>query len=267
MLLIAENIPTTSENVPLIGVYLTIVMSLTSLSIILTVFVLQLHHANQFAPRLSRRTYFLLTRRLACILGMKALVARFEKDQKESLTTCKLDEEAADFTSLKSNSLINNYDCYRIRHDKSYSTPLNNGTIINHDQNYKLIKIRLKKQKACDKTKKSDNHVMNKQEEFLEHDDDYEPALDDFDHHCKRDDCDFLETIRLLNKNMRLNLMKQEKDVELNHLKNEWKLIALIVDRFLFWIFCILTVASTFILLFVVPILKNANLLSSYQTD
>ncbi|KAL8562649.1 hypothetical protein ACOMHN_011221 [Nucella lapillus] len=44
MLAVAENLPETSEFVPLISIYLTIVMSLTSVSVIMTVFVLNLHH-------------------------------------------------------------------------------------------------------------------------------------------------------------------------------------------------------------------------------
>ncbi|XP_041375144.1 neuronal acetylcholine receptor subunit alpha-10-like [Gigantopelta aegis] len=44
MLAVAENLPETSEFVPLISIYLTIVMALTSLSVIMTVFVLNLHH-------------------------------------------------------------------------------------------------------------------------------------------------------------------------------------------------------------------------------
>ncbi|RUS75096.1 hypothetical protein EGW08_017150 [Elysia chlorotica] len=46
MLLIAESMPATSEFVPLMGIYLTITMGMTSMSIILTVFVLQLHHVG-----------------------------------------------------------------------------------------------------------------------------------------------------------------------------------------------------------------------------
>ncbi|XP_059171412.1 neuronal acetylcholine receptor subunit alpha-2-like [Physella acuta] len=44
MLAVAENLPETSEFVPLISIYLTIVMALTSVSVIMTVFVLNLHH-------------------------------------------------------------------------------------------------------------------------------------------------------------------------------------------------------------------------------
>ena len=64
MLLIAENIPATSEMVPLIGIYLTFTMSLTFFSIVLTVFVLQLHHATHYAPRISRRVYDFITIRM-----------------------------------------------------------------------------------------------------------------------------------------------------------------------------------------------------------
>ncbi|KAF6767773.1 hypothetical protein AHF37_11579 [Paragonimus kellicotti] len=46
MLLIAEKMPATSEFVPLIGIYLTVTMAMTSLSIILTVGVLHIHHRN-----------------------------------------------------------------------------------------------------------------------------------------------------------------------------------------------------------------------------
>lgn len=44
------------------------------------------------------------------------------------------------------------------------------------------------------------------------------------------------------------------KDLIRNNLQNEWKLIALIVDRFLFWIFSTLTFFSTIILLVIVPL-------------
>ena len=44
---------------------------------------------------------------------------------------------------------------------------------------------------------------------------------------------------------------------KLNHLKNEWKLIALIFDRFFFWLYLILTFSFSVIILIIVPNLKN----------
>ncbi|NP_001297424.1 acetylcholine receptor subunit alpha-type acr-16-like precursor [Aplysia californica] len=60
MLAVAENLPETSEFVPLISIYLTIVMSLTSVSVIMTVFVLNLHHRGpqkQSVPDWLRRLF------------------------------------------------------------------------------------------------------------------------------------------------------------------------------------------------------------------
>lgn len=78
MLLIAENIPATSETVPLIGIYLTAVMSLTSLSIILTIVVLQFHHSGNFAPDMPKGLYRLVTINLASLVCMTDTVRRFE---------------------------------------------------------------------------------------------------------------------------------------------------------------------------------------------
>ncbi|GFS20108.1 neuronal acetylcholine receptor subunit alpha-2 [Elysia marginata] len=60
MLAVAENLPETSEFVPLISIYLTIVMCLTSVSVIMTVFVLNLHHrgpTKQPVPIWLRRLF------------------------------------------------------------------------------------------------------------------------------------------------------------------------------------------------------------------
>ena len=82
MLLIAENIPATSEMIPLIGIYLTVTMSLTSLSIILTVVVLNLHHHGEYAPPvLSEKLYLFMTRQIAHKIGMKSTVERYEMNR------------------------------------------------------------------------------------------------------------------------------------------------------------------------------------------
>ncbi len=85
MLLIAENIPATSEMVPLIGIYLTASMSLTSLSIILTVLVLQFHHSGQFAPEMPKNLYDFMTKKVAAFICMSDTVRRYEATRKIAL--------------------------------------------------------------------------------------------------------------------------------------------------------------------------------------
>ncbi|XP_076444355.1 neuronal acetylcholine receptor subunit alpha-10-like [Babylonia areolata] len=57
MLLVAENMPPTSEYIPLIGIYLTVIMAMSALSVALSVFVLNCHHRGAMLhrpPRLVR---------------------------------------------------------------------------------------------------------------------------------------------------------------------------------------------------------------------
>jgi hypothetical protein len=74
MLLIAESMPATSEMVPLIEIYLTIVMAITSLSIALTVYVLQLHHSGPVVIPIPHAFKYSLVRHIAPIVGMSKVV-------------------------------------------------------------------------------------------------------------------------------------------------------------------------------------------------
>ncbi|VDK53375.1 unnamed protein product [Gongylonema pulchrum] len=48
VLAIAEKMPETSDSMPLIGIYLTVVMLMTSISVVMTVMVLNFHHRGPF---------------------------------------------------------------------------------------------------------------------------------------------------------------------------------------------------------------------------
>ena len=103
MLLIAENIPATSETVPLIGInyvflngliyllfnilimilgiYLVVSISLTSLSIILTVIVLQFHYTGSYTPDMPDRFYNFFTKYVAKMIGMSKTVQIYESQR------------------------------------------------------------------------------------------------------------------------------------------------------------------------------------------
>lgn len=61
MLLVAENMPATSSFVPLIGIYLTTVMSMTSLSVILAVLTSNINHRGQKEVGVPRWLALILT--------------------------------------------------------------------------------------------------------------------------------------------------------------------------------------------------------------
>ena len=67
----------------------------------------------------------------------------------------------------------------------------------------------------------------------------------------------FAESLDLFNRNLKSYLAKQNFNHMNANLQNEWKLIALIVDRVLFWTFTIITIISSIVLLIIVPVVKN----------
>lgn len=71
MLAIAEKMPETSDSVPLIGLYLTAVMTLTSCSVILTVMILNFHHRGPFNKPVPKWVRLLILNKLRMLLCMK----------------------------------------------------------------------------------------------------------------------------------------------------------------------------------------------------
>ncbi|XP_070206651.1 neuronal acetylcholine receptor subunit alpha-10-like [Littorina saxatilis] len=69
MLLVAENMPPTSEYIPLIGIYLTVIMAMSALSVALSVFVLNCHHRGALLHRPPRlvRTLSMFAARVMCM--------------------------------------------------------------------------------------------------------------------------------------------------------------------------------------------------------
>jgi nicotinic acetylcholine receptor len=191
MLLIAENIPATSETVPLIGVYLAVVMFLTSLSIVLTIFILEVHHATQYAPHCPQRLYSCLAKTIAPRIGLRDLVARFETSQ-------------------------------------------NNASILSQMTTYDLM----------DSEGGAANAAANEHDGLLLHD-----GAGSGSHQSRK-------TKLLMHKKLLADYEHMVREI-----RNEWKLMALIVDRVLFWVFMVLTGVSSILLLVVIPLLKNMNLL------
>ena len=76
---------------------------------------------------------------------------------------------------------------------------------------------------------------------------------------------EYIETIDIFTKHLKEYLKKEDSNRVNSNLQNEWKLVALIVDRVLFWLFSVLTVVSTVILLLILPILKNRELIKPYS--
>lgn len=349
MLLIAENIPATSEMVPLIGIYLTVTMSLTSMSIVLTVVVLQLHHAGPFSPVLSRSFYNFMTQKVAYVVCMTDTVRRHETNklkheiERNSMRKSKIKENNLDKILSRNQKDINEIkskldlnlrksfnrndacSCCRLKAsgqtsniqveinlDSDSQTPGNeNEKHCFLDKNQDQIKRSMTADVYEDLFEISRSRCLTLNQQFFNsqncqtstenvssiktaplksftyssaHKVNYSPRHETsistpetpcmkqckcylYSNRNKRGqhEKDLIETVEIFSKNLKEYLSRQDQDTERSCSQNEWKLIALVVDRVLFWTFFILTFVSTIFLLIIVPILKNRNFITPYM--
>ncbi|OAF70747.1 hypothetical protein A3Q56_01507 [Intoshia linei] len=71
MLLIAENIPVTSESVPIVGIYLTLSMIITTCSILLSIFILNLHNNSSNMIKLPKYVNKKILGKISCRIFLK----------------------------------------------------------------------------------------------------------------------------------------------------------------------------------------------------
>ncbi|XP_046574361.1 neuronal acetylcholine receptor subunit alpha-10-like isoform X1 [Haliotis rubra] len=188
MLLIAENMPATSEFVPLIGIYLTVTMAMTSLSIILTVFVLQLHHVGPHqkpVPRWLRSLVFDIFARLVCMCHSTDSM----RNRRQVIKT----DDVCLSTFMET---IDGSNC-------NGSVPYN-GMPLAHER-----------------------------------------MLDRGDHTNDR-----------ITSHLKGLVRRQDSEERHQDVVNEWRFVAHVIDRLLFWIFLIAAVVSSITILVIQPFLK-----------
>ncbi|CAF1438036.1 unnamed protein product [Didymodactylos carnosus] len=250
MLLIAESMPATSEMVPLIEIYLTIVMGLTSLSIVLTVYVLQLHHSGPVVTRVPHHFKYTLVHIIAPIIGMHETVAIYANEHNLTLS----DDVYKCYSKVKYSTRKRMYkkrlstpaesdDEQSLR--KETRVPVSNGNLRPNSHNIRqatppILLIRPRSSSRTDYQKHSPKTIQNSNSSSLHH-------------HL------FNSNMYLLEKHLKHLIVKQQNEEERNEIINEWKLMALIMDRLLFWLFTFLTLLSSVLSLIIIPCLKNSG--------
>ena len=302
MLLIAENIPATSETVPLIGIYLTFTMGFTFLSIVFTVIVLHLHHASHYAPRVSRRVYSFLTLVVAGSVGMKNIVERFEMSQRLSAAMPKSPQAPVQNSTPASNQLVK-ADCLTVNSEINFRNDSLSSTcttaaayycsevkdyadlydasvtapcLSRFDENCDIDAVG-KQMKASRKSNRS--AVAISQDRNNTNNKNYSKKKKNFDNNTKNtynNNSNNIETVTVRRTILIDNNTDLKERVETSMAQifeeaepmmciiNEWKLVALIVDRVLFWVFTVLTVVSSIFLLVIIPVLKNMNFITPF---
>jgi hypothetical protein len=279
-------------------------MALTSLSIILTVLVLQIHYTGSITPEISKGLYSFLTKTIAHRIGMAERVRLYEtRKQKITIQNKKYESEKKSKKIYQiETSLV---DCRKsinsIKNDLKNLNQISlpNSSSFKHENMNKIRTInemndsfQSKKLEIC-----IENEAKSREAEKLNNgikleivENKLDSVIPIYKYETKDDNsksriCNakrirpklMNESIPLNNQNKgnndtldecikRIDIfsMNIQKYIEINELQDkdnikklEWKLIAEIIDRFLFWTFLIITVFSSILLLIIIPLLKN----------
>ncbi|THD28502.1 putative acetylcholine receptor [Fasciola hepatica] len=318
MLLIAENMPATSEFVPLIGIYLTVTMAMTSLSIILTVGVLHLHHKGPHNTPVPKRIRIILFDYVAPFLRMSS-VERYRLTRQEQWTQSKSEYNShSGRTNLVLGPLVLEQQKRAVLHTGSNKQSRNNrqlSSTISGDNSTRFsgtskhtmhsrctasperyterptvtranaisITLEEKDQDQTDEAKDQRSHnernlthptgwseirgtprnrsccdlnSLNGQVWTEASEIERRLVVEDLSRliwHADQQQAHMDEYLKMLQRNQSL----EEHSLDI---MNEWRTVALIVDRTLFWLFLVVATLATIVILIVMPLFKPNQL-------
>ncbi|XGW21367.1 hypothetical protein V3C99_004376 [Haemonchus contortus] len=215
VLAIAEKMPETSDSMPLIGIYLTVVMSMTSVSVVMTVMVLNFHHRGPFNEPVPNWARILVLDRLRRLLRMK-LSNRGDSTR----------------VSVCPNSMMRRMSVRVAMDDmrKEIISVLGPGLLSGGNGVAESARLEsLLVDVPQTEFSVEQNGVVRKR-----------PRVGD-DLQVK-----LLRTLQVLVK-------RQENEEASERVANEWRHVAQVIDRLLFWIFLFATATITFVLLVLIP--------------
>lgn len=215
-------------------------MAVASVSVILTVVVLKLHHCSPNQKKIPRwvRHYLLgYTARIvrcSCIgnscpfLPMRK-VPSTEADMDMNELQTKLLRQVESITQNSGNTCLNRETISR----NHVNTNARNTSV--NDTNNSKVNLDLRDYSAC---------ISNRSSSV-----DDESSIN-----LKRDKS--ASTMEDILKFLKILVVKSDAEEAETDVVNEWKQVALVVDRLFFWLFLLITIFSTVIILVIVPSFK-----------
>ncbi|CAF1492886.1 unnamed protein product [Adineta steineri] len=225
MLLIAESMPATSEFIPLIGIYFTLVMGLTSLSVLLAVIVLNVHLYGSSLKPVPHRLSRILFLHLAPFLRVKLHRAITNNDQKN--TQCSSSATSPPRSTTIYNAVFLNENDLLTNSSQAATHRLYTSTL-------------------------SENHLDRTNPNSYARSELAAPLLSN----AQSTTQSLQECKRLLNELNRVILRPtdtREEDIIIR----DWQNVALVIDRCLFYIYLILTTVLTVCTLLLAPLFKT----------
>ncbi|XP_074653007.1 neuronal acetylcholine receptor subunit alpha-10-like [Tubulanus polymorphus] len=263
MLLIAEEVPATSESVPLIGIYLTTVMTMTSVSVILAVLVINVYNKGYKFREVPPWLRTIILKYLSAIMCMKHDIPRLAH-------LIRLPEEDGDGLRCDIHSNPDEWPLQKIlkRGDHVHPSGENDSrtVVMDHvDVNLngrEQLLTRRKANSVYDNLSDSPNLGAYEQETSLIEDCDSQRSsisdeltnntayLQDPDRRVHFScECDKMS----INENSEEMCQRQNELMKQKVVIAEWQRIAAVIDRLLFWAYFVGTIVSYVVILFIIP--------------
>ena len=211
-------------------------MAMTSLSIVLTVFVLQLHHVGpntKPVPRWIRIVVITVISRIICMRSSNTNYYQYDKKEREELTRSGSLRRSGSFRSS-------------VRERQRTQGRMAGGGGITPPS---------RRQDEICLTSFIDNLDMLKDTNCNGGLGQSEPLYD-----MNSDPSGRSVTYDKISKHLKILISKHDSEDEYQDIINEWRLVAHIMDRFLFWLFLIGSFLSSLSILVFKPMTKPTNL-------
>ncbi|XP_041374386.1 neuronal acetylcholine receptor subunit alpha-6-like [Gigantopelta aegis] len=210
MLLVAESMPPTSDHVPLIEIYLSMSMSLASVSVIATVLILKVHHCPPHQLKVPNWVKILVLKYISRIVCCTHFPDQgFKHKHPTRVSTPSAEEIDEESTQRGSSENVTGIIARQNHADDSKPDESLN------------VEFRV----TC--TNSSDVHV---------HIHERRGALDDL--------------VRYLG----LLVARSRREEQQTELHDEWKQVALVIDRLMLWSFLSITLVFTAVVLILIPV-------------
>ena len=222
-------------SVVLPGIYLTISMAVTSISVILTVCVLKLHHCG---PHQSEVPRWMRTVVLGFIAGLVRCRCLSDTSKKKRRRTT-----PKETMGVKESSDV----CLRLMSELNHSrkspiTDIRHNHTANNVGTTNCITSGNASRTTFSNKHMPTTHLGKPEQQY---------SRDLYGVELQR-----LQTLQEILKYLKFMVSKRDEDDRENDIVNEWRQVAQVMDRFLFWFFFLLTGIATLVIMVLVPMMR-----------
>ncbi|CAF3382150.1 unnamed protein product [Rotaria sp. Silwood1] len=239
MLAIAENMPETSEYIPLISLYLTAVMAMTSVSVMMTVFVLNLHYRG---PKKNEIPFWL---QQLLSLSLSNICRTFKKPKKLKIS-CTSKQQKLHKKNIPNINQI----------QQTENRVPANGILLSYAN---INETKIKSRVTTDVNSmqiKAVNSQEQKQAKTPSRNRLHYEEIPMKNRSISRSSS--TETIQDEIQDTLHSLLYKQKELEHDQqVTNDWRALATKIDKILFYVFLLLTIISTLGLLVVAPLFRT----------